>query len=83
MLTCFKAYDVRGRIPDELNPALAYQIGQAYAALVKPGRVAVGRDIRHSSLELQQALVRGLTDSGGPSKQTRAGPPFKVRHFRQ
>jgi phosphomannomutase/phosphomannomutase/phosphoglucomutase len=64
MLTSFKAYDVRGRIPDELNPALAYQIGQAYAALVKPRRVAVGRDIRHSSLELQQALVRGLTDSG-------------------
>jgi phosphomannomutase len=64
MLTSFKAYDVRGRIPDELNPTLAYQIGQAYAALVKPSRVAVGRDIRHSSLELQQALVRGLTDCG-------------------
>jgi len=64
MLRCFKAYDVRGRIPDELNEELAYEIGQAYAALIKPGRVAVGRDIRESSSKLQSALVRGLTDSG-------------------
>jgi phosphomannomutase len=63
-LRCFKAYDVRGRIPDELNDTLAYQIGQAYAALVKPKKVAVGRDIRHSSAQLQAALVGGLTDSG-------------------
>ncbi|HXR19656.1 MAG TPA: phosphomannomutase CpsG [Steroidobacteraceae bacterium] len=63
-LQCFKAYDVRGRIPDELNEQLAYQIGQAYAALVRPKRVAVGRDIRRSSSELQSALIGGLTDSG-------------------
>jgi phosphomannomutase len=63
-LSCFKAYDVRGRIPDELNDTLAYQIGQAYAAFVKPKKVAVGRDIRQSSSELQAALVGGLTDSG-------------------
>jgi phosphomannomutase/phosphomannomutase/phosphoglucomutase len=63
-LSCFKAYDIRGRIPDELNDALAYQIGQAYAAFVKPKRVAVGRDIRESSVQLRDALVRGLTDAG-------------------
>jgi phosphomannomutase len=63
-LRCFKAYDVRGRIPDELNDALAYQIGQAYSVLVKPKKVAVGRDIRHSSSALQSALINGLTDSG-------------------
>ncbi|MGA2024686.1 MAG: phosphomannomutase [Steroidobacteraceae bacterium] len=63
-LRCFKAYDVRGRIPDEINDELAYQIGQAYAALVKPKKVAVGRDIRASSLQLEAALMRGLTDSG-------------------
>jgi phosphomannomutase/phosphomannomutase/phosphoglucomutase len=63
-LQCFKAYDVRGRVPDELDAALCYQIGQAYAAFVKPRRVAVGRDIRASSAELSQALIRGLTDSG-------------------
>jgi phosphomannomutase len=63
-LSCFKAYDVRGRVPDELNEALAYRIGQAYAALIAPARVAVGRDIRHSSAVLQAALIRGLSDSG-------------------
>jgi phosphomannomutase len=63
-LDCFKAYDVRGRIPDELNDELAYQIGQSFAALVKPKRVAVGRDIRQSSAQLQSALISGLTDSG-------------------
>ena len=63
-LTCFKAYDVRGRIPGELNEELAYQIGQAYVGFVKPKRVAVGRDIRTSSQALSQALMRGLNDSG-------------------
>jgi phosphomannomutase len=63
-LSSFKAYDVRGRIPDEINDTLAYQIGQAYAAFVKPKTVAVGRDIRHSSVQLLSALTRGLTDSG-------------------
>ncbi len=60
----FKAYDVRGRIPDELNPDVAYRIGRAYAEWLKPRRVAVGRDIRHSSQELADALIRGLGDSG-------------------
>jgi phosphomannomutase/phosphomannomutase/phosphoglucomutase len=63
-LTAFKAYDVRGRIPTELNETLAYQIGQAYAAFVRPKRVCVGRDIRLSSAQLCDALVRGLLDSG-------------------
>ncbi|MEO8313265.1 MAG: phosphomannomutase [Pseudomonadota bacterium] len=63
-LTAFKAYDVRGRIPTELNETLAYQIGQAYAAFVKPKRVCVGRDIRLSSAQLCDALVKGLLDSG-------------------
>ena len=63
-LRCFKAYDVRGRIPDELNDMLAYQIGQAYASFVQPKMVAVGRDIRESSAQLRDSLTRGLTDSG-------------------
>ncbi|RYZ57209.1 MAG: phosphomannomutase, partial [Proteobacteria bacterium] len=50
-LSCFKAYDVRGRIPNELNEQVAYQIGQAYAGFVKPKRVCVGRDIRLSSAQ--------------------------------
>jgi phosphomannomutase len=63
-INCFKAYDVRGRIPDELNEDIAYRIGRAYAAFVKPKHVAVGRDIRQSSATLRDALTRGLLDSG-------------------
>ncbi len=63
-LDAFKAYDVRGRIPTEINADLVYQIGRAYAAFVRPKRVAVGRDIRLTSQELAQALSRGLTESG-------------------
>lgn len=60
----FKAYDYRGRIPNELNPEVAYRIGRAYAEFLKPKRVVVGRDIRKSSAELCEALTRGLLDSG-------------------
>ncbi len=63
-LTCFKAYDVRGRIPAQLNEDIAYRIGRAYAAYVKPDNVVVGEDIRLTSPGLRAALVSGLTDSG-------------------
>jgi phosphomannomutase len=63
-LDSFKAYDIRGRIPDEIDESLAYDIGRAYAAFVKPRRVAVGYDIRLSSPALAAALKRGLTDCG-------------------
>jgi phosphomannomutase len=60
----FKAYDLRGRIPDELNEDVAYRVGRAYAEFVKPKKVIVGRDIRLSSEELGKALEQGLLDSG-------------------
>ena len=63
-LTAFKAYDVRGRIPDEINEPLAYDIGRAYAGFVQPRTVAVGYDIRETSPGLAHALTRGLTESG-------------------
>jgi len=63
-LTAFKAYDVRGRMPDEINESLAKDIGRAYAAFVKPGRVAVGYDIRLSSPALATALKAGLKEGG-------------------
>jgi phosphomannomutase len=63
-LTAFKAYDVRGRIPDEINEPLAYDIGRAYAGFVQPRTVAVGYDIRETSPGLARALTRGLTESG-------------------
>ena len=63
-ITCFKAYDLRGRIPTELNEDVAYRVGRGYAQFLSPKRVVVGRDIRLSSATLTDALCRGLTDSG-------------------
>ena len=63
-LPCFKAYDVRGRIPDELNDDIAYRIGRAYAEFLSPKQVVIGYDIRLTSQELSQALANGLRDGG-------------------
>nr|WP_291315699.1 phosphomannomutase [Desulfuromonas sp.] len=63
-LNCFKAYDIRGRLPDELNADIAYRIGRAYAQFLAPEKVIVGRDVRLSSGELCDALAEGLTDGG-------------------
>jgi phosphomannomutase / phosphoglucomutase len=63
-LRCFKAYDVRGRVPDELNEDLARRIGRATAQLLGPGPVVLGRDIRLSSPALQAALADGLMAAG-------------------
>ena len=63
-LPCFKAYDIRGRVPDELDANLAKRIGAGTAALLGPGPVIVGHDIRLSSPELLQAAIEGLTASG-------------------
>ena len=63
-LSCFKAYDVRGLVPEELNEDVVYRIGRAYATFVEPQKVAVGYDIRLSSHRLSKALTAGLTDSG-------------------
>ena len=63
-LPCFKAYDIRGRVPDELDASLARRIGAGTATLLGPGPVIVGHDIRLSSPELMQAAIEGLTASG-------------------
>ena len=63
-LSCFKAYDVRGKVPEELDELLAYHIGRALAQVLKPGAVVVGRDVRLSSPELAESLSQGLMDSG-------------------
>ncbi|MGH8061999.1 MAG: phosphomannomutase [Pseudoxanthomonas sp.] len=60
----FKAYDIRGRVPDELNEALATRIGAAMSAQLGAGPVVLGRDVRLSSPALQAALARGFRDSG-------------------
>ena len=63
-LNSFKAYDIRGKVPSELNPDLAYKIGRAFAKHVKASKVVVGYDIRKSSIEISEALIQGLTDAG-------------------
>lgn len=63
-LPCFKAYDIRGRVPEELNPDLAFRLGLAFGERFAPARVALGRDVRHSSPSLLDALAHGLRASG-------------------
>lgn len=63
-LTCFKAYDIRGRLGDELNEDIAYRIGRAYGEFAKPKTVVVGGDVRLTSESLKQALAKGLQDAG-------------------
>ncbi|MBL4682015.1 MAG: phosphomannomutase [Pseudomonadales bacterium] len=63
-LKCFKAYDIRGRIPDELNEDIAYRTGRAFASFIQAKNVVVGHDIRLSSPAICDALVKGLLDSG-------------------
>ena len=63
-LDCFKAYDVRGRIPDQLNEDIARRIGKAYAAVIQPGTVVVGHDIRLTSESIKGALIEGLLEQG-------------------
>jgi len=63
-IDCFKAYDIRGRIPDQLNPDVAYRIGNATAQFLNARKMVLGRDIRLSSKELSDAVARGIRDAG-------------------
>jgi len=63
-ISCFKAYDLRGRIPGELNDDVAYRVARGVAQFLSPQRIVVGRDIRLSSEALADAVCKGLTDSG-------------------
>ena len=63
-LTCFKAYDIRGELGTELNTDIAYRIGRAFAAFLKPKKVVVGWDVRETSPELKDAFAQGVLDFG-------------------
>ena len=63
-LSCFKAYDIRGRIPDQLNEDIAYRVGRAYAQFLRPKAVVVGQDVRPTSPALTAALTKGLAEGG-------------------
>jgi phosphomannomutase len=60
----FKAYDVRGIYPDELDEAGAHAIGRAYVEEFEPRRIAVGRDMRLSSPAMADAVMRGAAEGG-------------------
>ena len=63
-IDCFKAYDIRGQIPNQLNPDVAYRIGNATAEFLGAEKMVLGRDIRLSSAELATAVANGIRDAG-------------------
>jgi len=64
MLNYSKAYDIRGRVPGELNDEVAYRVGRAFEQILQPAEVVVGRDVRLDSPALAEAVARGLNDGG-------------------
>ena len=63
-LPCFKAYDVRGIVPTELNEGIAYDVGRAFADQTGAKTVCIGYDIRLSGPSLYKALAQGLNEAG-------------------
>jgi len=63
-INCFKAYDIRGKVPSELDAELAYKIGIAFAKHVDAEKIVIGRDVRKSSDALFEALRKGLNNNG-------------------
>ena len=63
-MSIFKAYDVRGLVPGELNAEIAYRVGRATARFLRASRLVIGRDARTHSPELGEALVRGVREEG-------------------
>jgi phosphomannomutase len=60
----FKAYDIRGIYPNEVDEEIAYRVGRAFVSLLKPLQVVVGRDMRLSGPSMMAAITRGLIDQG-------------------
>lgn len=63
-ITCFKAYDIRGRVPEQLNEEVAYRVGRAFVDYLAAKTVVVGHDVRLTSAALTDALARGINDAG-------------------
>jgi phosphomannomutase len=60
----FKAYDIRGTYPDQLNEEITYRIGRAFVTFLGEDKMTVGRDMRLSSPDLSRAFIEGATDQG-------------------
>ena len=63
-LSCFKSYDVRGKLNEDFDEEICYQIGRAFALFFSAKKVIVGYDSRISSVQLSEALIRGILDQG-------------------
>lgn len=63
-MSCFKTYDIRGRLGDEINDDIAYRIGRAFGLVTAAKSVVIGGDARATSPSLTTALAKGLQDSG-------------------
>lgn len=63
-LSSFKAYDIRGKVPGELNAELAYKVGRAVVTYLKAKSIVIGHDVRESSEEISAALANGINDAG-------------------
>lgn len=63
-MSIFKAYDIRGKVPSELDEDIAYKFGRAFVTFLSCKEVCVGQDARKSSPKLYQALVKGITEQG-------------------
>jgi len=63
-ITCFKAYDLRGRVPEELNEEVAYRVGRAFTQFLGAKKVALGHDIRLTSEAISAAVAKGIMDAG-------------------
>lgn len=60
----FRAYDMRGTYPNQINEEVAYAVGQAFVKVMQAKNVVVGRDVRATGVSLQNALIKGITDAG-------------------
>lgn len=63
-IASFKAYDIRGKVPGDLNAELAYKVGKSVVKYLNAKKVLIGRDVRKSSPELAEALIKGITENG-------------------
>jgi phosphomannomutase len=63
-LSCFKAYDIRGRLGAELNAEIAYRIGRSTAEILKANNIVIGYDARATSTELATAVANGVREAG-------------------
>ena len=69
ILPAFKAYDIRGQVPDQLNRETAFRIGAAFVKAIEAKKVVIGHDIRLSSPELTEALTEGMVSLGAEVTQ--------------